>query len=55
VCVRIKEIYIGKAVFKMGAFFVVIHLNNLFWGHFNVEVGLNPKVCTTECGQCETL
>ena len=46
VCVRAKKFYIGKALFKTGVFFADVPFNVMFWGHFNVEVGLNPKFCT---------
>ena len=40
VCLCVKEIYIGKAFFKMGVFFADVHLNVMFWGQFNVAVCL---------------
>jgi len=46
VCVCIEEFYIGKALFKMDVFFAAVPFNIMFWGHFNVEVGMNPKVST---------
>ena len=46
VCVCVEEFYIGKALFKMDVFFAAVPFNIMFWGHFNVEVGMNPKVST---------